>query len=342
MDELNTPPEIKKTAPLGGTKPFQMSAGMTAAPPQTPSEKATAQPQLPANGSTAFPQQSQNNFRGTPFFEQRATKTKSMPSILDDEQQEVDRPFSSKKQKGIPDNFDEIYTNWMKQRTPEYNTQILDAVQPIIDTAVQSYVGQNANQTIRTQAKLMALRALETYDPAKGNIRTHLLSQLQSLRRYAAKQQNIVDIPEQVGLDYQALQEASNELRDTLGRDPTDDELADHTGMSKRRIKKIRAFNQPVAEGATYNETEENSSGGDTASNIPGYDAGAESWLDFVYDDLADTDKLIMDMMLGRNGRKKASVKDIAAALNISPSAVSQRTAKIQEMLDRRHEYDVL
>lgn len=342
MDELNTPPEIKKTAPLGGTKPLQMAPGMAAAPPQAPASTAPMPPPLPTNGSTTFSPQSQNKFQFTPFFDQRATKPKGMPSILDDEQQEVERPFSGKAQKGIPDDFDEIHANWMKHRTPEYNTQILEAVQPIIDTAIQSYVGPNANQTIRTQAKLMALRALETYDPTKGNVRNHLLSQLQSLRRYAAKQQNIIDIPEQVGLDYQALQEATNELRDTLGREPTDDELADHTGMSKRRIKKIRSFNQPVSEGATHNETDENSSGGDTASNIPGQDPGAEAWLDFVYDDLSDTDKLIMDMMLGRNGRKKASVKEIAEALNISPSAVSQRAAKIQEMLDRRHEYDVL
>jgi len=342
MDELNTPPQIKKTTPLEATKPLQMAPGMTAAPSSAATLPALKQPPLPPNGSTTVKPKNKEQFEFTSFFEQKKPKPQGMPSILDDEQQEVERPFSSKKTKGVPDNFDEIHANWLKNRTPEYNTQILDAIQPIIDTAIQSYVGPNVNQTIRTQAKLMALRALETYDPTKGNVRNHLLSQLQSLRRYAAKQQNIIEIPEQVGLDFQALQEASNELRDQLGRDPTDDELADHTGMSKRRIKKIRSFNQPVSEGSTHNETDENSNSGDTASNIPGQDPGAEAWLDFVYDDLSSTDKIIMDMMLGRNGRKKASVKEIAEALNISPSAVSQRAAKIQEMLDKRHEYDVI
>jgi RNA polymerase primary sigma factor len=234
-----------------------------------------------------------------------------------------------------------MHTEWMKNRTPEMNTQIIEAVQPIIDTAVQSYVGPNANQTARTQAKIMALRALETYDPSKGNVRTHLLSQMQSLRRYAAQQQNIIDIPEQVALDYQSLTEAENALRDKLGRGPTDDELADETGLSKRRITKIRSFNQPVSEGMTHNETMD---GGDgtIASTIPGSDRGLDAWLDFVYDDLSSTDKLIMDMTLGRNGRKKASVQDIAKELNISPSAVSQRAAKIQEMIDKRQQYEVL
>lgn len=310
-----------KTLPsFNQTKKLDLGSDMTAAPPSMDA----MQPQ------PAPPPQKLPTPRGL----------KGMPSILESEQ--IDPPYSAKKVQGVPDNFNDMHAQWMKNRTPEMNTQILEAIQPVIDTAVQSYVGPNANQTARTQAKLMALRALETYDPTKGNVRTHLLSQMQSLRRYAAQQQNIIDIPEQVGLDYQSLSEAENALRDKLGRAPTDDELADETGLSKRRIKKIRSFNQPVSEGMTHNETEDGGSDGTVASTIPGTDHGLDAWLDFVYDDLSSTDKLIMDMTLGRNGRKQASVQEIAKELNISPSAVSQRASKIQEMIDKRHQYEVL
>lgn len=309
-----------KTLPsFNQTKKLDLGGDMTAAPPSI--DATQPQPAKPP----APPKQ---------------PGLKGMPSILDSEQ--IEPPYSTKKVQGVPDNFNDMHSQWMQNRTPEMNTQILEAIQPVIDTAVQSYVGPNANQTARTQAKLMALRALETYDPAKGNVRTHLLSQMQSLRRYAAQQQNIIDIPEQVGLDYQSLSEAENALRDKLGRGPTDDELADETGLSKRRIQKIRSFNQPVSEGMTHNETEEGGSDGTVSSTIPGADPGLDAWLDFVYDDLSSADKLIMDMTLGRNGRKQASVQEIARELNISPSAVSQRAAKIQEMIDKRHQYDVL
>ena len=106
-----------------------------------------------------------------------------------------------------------------------------------------------------------------------------------------------------------------------------------------RRIRKIRAFNQPVSEGMTTQEVPEESYGGDVASVIPGDHRAADAWFDFVYGDLSPTDKLVVDMTLGRNGRRRTSTQEIARKLNITPGAVSQRAAKIQAMLDKRHEY---
>lgn len=259
-------------------------------------------------------------------------KPKSMPSILGD----TPPPFSQQSHTGVQDNFVDTHKLWQQNQTPEMNTKILSAVQPTINTALSSYVGATPSPAIKTRAKLMALKALQNFDPAKGNVRTHLLSQMQSLRRMAAQEQNIISIPEQVGLDYQKLTEAERALADRLSRDPTDDELADETGLSTRRIGKIRSFHQPLAEGTTVSENvEEHADGGDMASKIPGQVNAQDAWMNFVYGDLSPTNKLIMDMLLGRNGRRKTSVQDIARRLNITPGAVSQRAAKIQEMLNK-------
>lgn len=260
--------------------------------------------------------------------------TKGMPSILGD----IPAPFSGTRPAGVGGDFDTAYTQWQTAKTPETNTALLKTIQPVIDTAVTSYAGNNANPTLRSRAKIMALKALDTYDPNRGNVRTHLLSQLQSLRRLSAQSQNIVSIPEQVGLDYGAITDAEAELYDELSRDPTDDELADKTGLSVRRIRKVRAFNQPVSEGMTQQVTDENPPG-DVASAVPGTTTAEDAWFNFVYDDLSPTDKLVADMALGRHGRRRASTQDIARRLNITPGAVSQRAAKIQAMLDKRHTY---
>jgi RNA polymerase primary sigma factor len=261
-------------------------------------------------------------------------KMRGMPSILGD----VAPPFSQKKlPTGVGEDFDTVYTQWQQQRTPEVNTRLLSTVQPVIDTAVASYAGNNQSPTIKSRAKLLALKAMETYDPKRGNVRTHLLSQLQGLRRLSAQEQNIISIPEQVGLDFQNLSESENELRDRLGRDPTDDELADHTGLSTRRIKKIRAFHQPIPESATVQENDDEMNDGGVASSVPGANRAQQAWMNFVYDDLSPTDKLIMDMTLGRNGKRQTSTQEIAKRLNITPGAVSQRAAKIQAMLDKRY-----
>jgi RNA polymerase primary sigma factor len=258
-----------------------------------------------------------------------------MPSILDG----VEPPFSTTRVTGVSDDFPTIYETWQKDKTPENNTKILQTLHPVIETAVSSYGGQ-ASPNLTSRAKLMALKALDTYDPSRGNVRTHLLSQLQGLRRAAAQEQNIIPIPEQVGLDFQRLQSSENELRDSLSRDPSDDELADATGLSTRRIRKIRAFHQPIAAGTTINETADAAMSGDIASSIPNQHQSADAWMEFVYGDLTPTDKLIMDMTLGRNGRRRASTQDIARRLNITSGAVSQRAAKIQTLLDKRYTHN--
>jgi DNA-directed RNA polymerase specialized sigma subunit len=256
---------------------------------------------------------------------------KGMPSILGD----TPAPFSGPKP-GHTQDFDNTFLEWQTKPGPETNTKLLKTVQPIIDTAVQSYAGNNASPTIRSRAKLMALKAMNNFDPQRGNIKTHLLSQLQSLRRLTAQSQNIISIPEQVGLDYQRLNDAENTMRDEMGRDPTDDELADYTNLSQRRIQKIRAFNQPVAGGSTDQVGGDDEFGGDPASIIPGKQNTLKAWENFVYEDLTPTDKIIMDHLLGRNNRRRLSTQQIAEKLRITPGAVSQRAAKIQSMIDRR------
>ena len=257
---------------------------------------------------------------------------RGMPSILGDTPPPFSRPADTS-----ADGFADLHKQWLQKPTPALNSQLLQKVQPIVDTAVSSYVGQTPTSAIKTRAKLMALKAMQNFDPTRGNIKTHLLSQLQSLRRLAAQEQNIIAIPEQVGLDFQKLNEAESALRDRLSRDPSDDEIADETGLSTRRIQKIRAFHKPVAEGSTVIETADDyADSGSVASKIPGQVNEQEAWMNFVYGDLDPVNKLIMDMSLGRNGKKKTSVQEIARRLNITPGAVSQRAAKIQKMLDRR------
>jgi len=261
--------------------------------------------------------------------------TTGAPSILGD----IRGPFSGSRPAGVHDDFSNAYAQWQTNKTPEASTAMLKTIQPVIDTAVSSYAGNTAGPTIKSRAKIMALKALGSFDPERGNVRTHLLSQLQGIRRLSAQSQNIINVPEQAGLDFSRLNEHEIELNDVLGRDPTDDELADSTGLSKRRIQKIRRFNQPLAEGTTTRETSEDSYGDGMASSIPGANNAADAWFNFVYDDLGPTDKLIADMTLGRNGRRRTSTQEIAQKLKITPGAVSQRAAKIQGMLDKRHTY---
>ena len=128
---------------------------------------------------------------------------------------------------------------------------------------------------------------------------------------------------------------SENELRDKLGRDPSDMELADHTSLSHKRIEYIRRAQPGLAEGTLAPEGEaEESTGIGPAVVGPTNDA----WLRFVYLDLNPIDQVIMEHSVGLGGKPILPKQSIAAKLGLSPGAISQRAAKIQMLINKRDE----
>jgi DNA-directed RNA polymerase specialized sigma subunit len=231
--------------------------------------------------------------------------------------------------------YHEAYRAWQTGATPLTNYAMLQAMQPIVDTAVQSYgAGSQGSPTMASRAKLMALDSLKTYDPDKGTLRTHLLSSLRGLHRVGAGEANIISMPEQVALDRRHLQESEEELRDQFGRQPSDAELADHTGLSTKRLRHIRQGHTGLNTGAFGEST--NAEAYMPASQPLGQ-SDDDAWLDLVYHDLSATDQVIFQHTLGWNGSPVLDTREIAAKLGLTPGAISQRRKKIQALVDQRH-----
>ncbi len=232
--------------------------------------------------------------------------------------------------------YRDAFQAWKSTPTPQTSGKLLTAVRPVIDTALRSYGGSGAQSpNLRSRARQMTLQAFQTYDPYQGSIKTHLLSQLRGLQRHSAQEQQIIRIPEQVGLDYQHLLSSENELRDQLGRDPSDAEIGDHTGLSAKRLAYIRQSRGSVAEG-TFSPA--GSTAELPASQGVNNHEEEDAWTNFVYADLGPVDRVVLDYSLGRNGSPKLSTQQIAQRLGVTSGAISQRTAKLQALLDSRHE----
>lgn len=242
---------------------------------------------------------------------------------------------------GLESEYTGVWQAWKAGPSPATNQQLLTAVKPVLDTAVKN-AGSRPSPTLQSRAKRMALHAFNSYDPRQGNLKTHLLSQLQGLRRHAAKEQQIISMPEQVRLDYMHLLNSERDLQDQLGRDPSDAEIADNTGLSMKRLGYIRQSQLPISEGSVLNRPGETTPGSLPASMIPGKDPAGDAWQSYIYGDLSPVDQAILDYTLGRNGTPKLPTTQIAGKLGITSGAVSQRAAKIQKMLDARHEFPLL
>jgi DNA-directed RNA polymerase specialized sigma subunit len=230
------------------------------------------------------------------------------------------------------------YDAWKKEATPATSGRLLSALQPVINTALRSYVGVKISPTMRARARLLALDSMASYDPARAKIRTHLLSQMQGLRRQTARENQIISIPERVGLELGYLRDGEKVLTDQLGREPTTFELADHLNMPVQRVAHVRQAKPGLAEGQARRSDED----GHEEMVLPGVVAESrrdlDPWYRFVYEDLSPQDRLIMEHSLGLFGRTVLSKQEMARRLRITPGAVSQRAAKIQQKLDMREE----
>jgi DNA-directed RNA polymerase specialized sigma subunit len=212
--------------------------------------------------------------------------------------------------------------------TPATSGALLRAIDPVIQLGVRTYAG-TSSPTLRGRAKRLALTAMDSYDPQQASIKTHLMNHLQGLQRYAARQGQALTIPERVGLARVQLSSAEAELEDKLGRAPSLTEVADHTGLSIKKINRVRAYHPGVAEGQFAAAAGDDSSDPSVRGNSP-----ARQQAEFIHGDLSGIDQSILEHSLGLFGAERLSHGAIAKRLNISSGAISQRARRIQSRLD--------
>jgi len=224
--------------------------------------------------------------------------------------------------KNKDESFTDIYNQWSKQPDDENATsKFLKAAEPTISGALRTYApGQEQN--LRLRANLMALEVAKRYKPDKGtHIKSHLMNGLKSLNREAHRRQTPVHIPENVGLEQNKLIKASGELMAERGRPATVEELADRTGMSIKRIAKVRQYKNPVSASTLLSEE---------GDSLFSREKDPQTvWADYIYHDMDPIDKKIYEWSTGYGGSKIMKKGEIAQHLRMTAPAVSQRVSRI-------------
>lgn len=219
--------------------------------------------------------------------------------------------------------------------TPENLRAAVNEHKSHIDNVVFRMLGKQVSPVVRTRADLIAADAIKKYDPSTGVPLKHWISQnLQSINRVARAATDIISIPEQLRRDSSQLMRSRNELREKLMRDPSDEELADHSGIAvrkQRRIAKGSLWNR--AEGSYTADLEQGDGEGDEVMPGLAKDPMAEIH-DYVYHDMDDIDKVIFQHRMGYRGAPVLPNQEIAKKLNMSSAAVTQRASRIQKRLE--------
>lgn len=235
------------------------------------------------------------------------------------------------KQEQLPE-----YESWVKSQDPKTLRTVVEKLDPVIQSVTKQYGGRNPSPTLYHRARLIAADAVRSYDPKKGSsLKTHIANQLRRLQRMAPQITDPLSPPERFNAQQIEIKSATDELTDILGREPTDEEIADTTDIPLKRVIKVRTRMRARLPSSVYEESTDDD---DEMADIVGSSYSPEDeWYDAVYSDLGPIDRLIMMHRTGYRGATVLPNSVIAQKLRLSPAAISQRASRIQNRLDQFH-----
>ena len=224
------------------------------------------------------------------------------------------------------------YDAWKNDQTPENMSAVVSALGPTITSEIQRYSGPKP--LLRSRAKVLAAKAVRSYDPSSGAaLRSWVVTQMQPLSRYSKNLQP-VHVSDDLYRKSSELNRIAVDYELENGVAPSDDELADYSGVSKAKIRKYRQARPAVVGESQYLES---SSTGEQGTLLPGVHvssvAGPAS--EIVYSSLSARDRMIFDHKTGSHGKEELPATEIAKRLGVSPAYISQVSARIAEEIRR-------
>jgi DNA-directed RNA polymerase specialized sigma subunit len=202
--------------------------------------------------------------------------------------------------------------------------QLIKDNKKLIDLEAARYATNLPLISVQLEAYKLAREAAKSYNPASGfKFSTHLVNNLKKLSRMSTKYGNVVRTPENTQFDSNRLQKLEQDLEHTLGRSPTLEELSHHSGLS------LKATSHTLASRKT-------STGISALFDAPAlFSSENDEWVQFVYHDLSDTDKLIFEHKTGFGGKKVLDNSGISKKLGISSGVLNNRLKLINSTLSK-------
>ena len=134
----------------------------------------------------------------------------------------------------------QLWHRWKTSGHPDHLSDLLDAIEPGIHRATFSRRGSGVpEEALRAHAKILAVKAMQGWNPAQSQLNTHLTNQLQKVSRLVYKYQDITHIPEHTQLKITTFKQAKGLLSEKLGRDPTMTELSDELHWPMRNVVRM-------------------------------------------------------------------------------------------------------
>ena len=218
----------------------------------------------------------------------------------------------------------DLWREWKRTKNPQTLQKLLDRLQPLIYRETSKWSGAVPAAALDARAKRLVVEALDSYNPNMGAaIGTHVTSRLRKVSRHVYPYQNVARMPENKQLLYHTYQVASSSLQDSLGREPTVEELQDELGWG---AKKIREFNTSIGRRELV-ESE--------GADIHLHDTEASPLVDFYYHGLIPSDKSLFEDIVGYGGKKTLSNPELIRKYGMTQGQLSHKKRKFTDDLLR-------
>lgn len=216
-----------------------------------------------------------------------------------------------------------MWNQWKSDPNSKNLSALIKQVKPILYTGTQAYRGSLSDAVIDAEAKKQAVTAFKTYDPSRGvKVSTHVMNYMPKVNRLNYKYQDLYKVPELRRIKFDTFNRATNDLNESLGREPTTEEVASSLGWSKAEVARHQAesFGE-LSDSQPY------------AADVGAYDLETENIAAYVYHDLTPRDKLVLEHTTGYNGKQVLNRQQIMKQLNMTSGQLSYAKQRISQKI---------
>ena len=228
-------------------------------------------------------------------------------------------------------NTTDLILKYKATNDPKIGQQLLELHAPIINQHVQKWSGTIPDIVIRKYADQYALDGFRTYDPSKAQIQTHLYNHLSRLSRLNYANQNVVQIPEHQIRQISSFNQSINHLRDTLDREPTQEEIADHMGIPVSHVAKLA---KNIRKEFSFDSNFEGYSTGQLLG-INGISDSIKLNLHDTLNRMAPEDRAKFNDITGFEGTKPLTPKQFGSKYGMKPYEVSRFKSNLARQLSK-------
>jgi len=202
-----------------------------------------------------------------------------------------------------------------------------------------------------SEGNIGLMTAVDRFDPSKGaKLSTYAAWWIrQSIRRALSNQSKTIRLPVHLGDKIAKMHRVTLQMSEELGRDPTDDELAEEIGIASGKVSHLKTVSiRPASlEAPVSNDdlTEFGESVGDEEARTPFEllrDKDLHNRVGGLLELLDDREKKIISQRFGFNGGKRKTLEEIGNKLGVTRERIRQlenvALSKLRRVLSQKED----